>query len=86
MSSSGPFLAPSEAGRSFAAPPNVPTERLQILRRAFDASMKDKNFLALTQQSQLEVNPLSGEDVQTYIKKIYDASPKDVEIARKLVE
>ncbi len=80
------LLAPSEAGRSFAAPPGTPPERLDTLRRAFDSSMKDPDFIGLTTQANLEVNPLRGEDVDSYIRKIYSASPTDVERAREMVK
>ena len=63
--------------RPFAAPPGVPAERVAALRAAFDATMKDPQFLAEAKRLDLEVRPVTGQDVETLIKEIY-ASPPDV--------
>jgi tripartite-type tricarboxylate transporter receptor subunit TctC len=80
------FAAPSDAGRSFGAPPAVPTDRLAALRRAFDATMKDPGFVALTSQSRLEVDPSTGEQTEGILKKAYATSPEAIAQARKLIE
>lgn len=80
------LLSPSEAGRSFAAPPEIPPDRLEILRRAFDASMKDPEFIALTKQSRLEIDPMEGKDVEKFLTRVYRSSAQDIATARKLVE
>lgn len=64
-------------GRPFAAPPGVPADRAQALRRAFDATLRDPAFLAEAEKLKLEVNPVSGEDVERLVRDLY-ASPKDV--------
>jgi len=60
----------------FVAPPGVPADRIKILRQAFDATMKDPNFLTDAKQSRLEVNPLGGEAMQAMVERIlgYDAA------------
>jgi tripartite-type tricarboxylate transporter receptor subunit TctC len=63
--------------RPFAAPPGVPPDRLAALRAAFDATMKDPQFLAEAKRLDLEVRPVSGVEVEKLIKEIY-ASPPDV--------
>jgi tripartite-type tricarboxylate transporter receptor subunit TctC len=63
--------------RPFAAPPGVPADRLAALRAAFDATMKDPQFLAEAKRLDLEVRPVSGAEVEKLIKEIY-ASPPDV--------
>jgi tripartite-type tricarboxylate transporter receptor subunit TctC len=63
--------------RPFAAPPGLPPERLQALRAAFDATMKDPDFLAEAKRLNLEVRPVSGANVEKLIRDIY-ASPPDV--------
>jgi hypothetical protein len=47
------------------------------LRQAFMATMQDKDFLAEADKTQLEVNPVSGEDVDKLVKDIY-ATPADI--------
>ena len=64
-------------GRPFAAPPGVPADRAAALRRAFDATLKDPAFLAEADKLKLEVNPVTGEDVDKLIAELY-ATPKDV--------
>jgi tripartite-type tricarboxylate transporter receptor subunit TctC len=71
------IVAPQEMARPFAAPPGLPPERLQALRDAFDATMKDPDFLAEMQKSKLDVDPVSGKDIQELVAKLW-ASPKDV--------
>jgi tripartite-type tricarboxylate transporter receptor subunit TctC len=63
--------------RPFAAPPAVPPERVKALRDAFDATMKDPEFVKEATRLALEVRPVSGQDVQRLIEEIY-ASPPDV--------
>jgi tripartite-type tricarboxylate transporter receptor subunit TctC len=50
--------------RPVAAPPGVPADRVDMLRRAFDATMKDPEFLADARRLRLEITPSSGEEVQ----------------------
>jgi tripartite-type tricarboxylate transporter receptor subunit TctC len=73
-------------GRPFAAPPGVPADRAQALRRAFDATLKDPAFLAEAEKLRLDVNPVTGEEVDRLIAELY-ASPTDiVEEARKAIK
>jgi tripartite-type tricarboxylate transporter receptor subunit TctC len=73
-------------GRPFAAPPGVPADRAQALRRAFDATLKDPAFLAEADKLRLDVNPVTGEEVDRLIAELY-ASPSDiVEEARKAIK
>jgi tripartite-type tricarboxylate transporter receptor subunit TctC len=64
-------------GRPYLAPPNLPANRLAALRAAFMATMADKNFLAEADKTQLEINPVSGADVEALVKDVY-ATPADV--------
>ena len=63
--------------RPFAAPPDVPAERVAALRAAFDATMRDQDFLAEARQLALEVRPVSGADVQALLGEI-SAAPRAV--------
>ena len=67
--------------RPFAAPPGLPAERLKALRAAFDATMKDPQFLAEAKKLELEVRPVSGADVEKLIKEIYASPPAVVKLA-----
>jgi len=73
-------------GRPFAAPPGVPADRAQALRRAFDATLKDPAFLAEAEKLKLEVNPVSGEDVARLVADLYGTPKHIVEEARTAIK
>jgi tripartite-type tricarboxylate transporter receptor subunit TctC len=64
-------------GRPFAGPPGIPADRAAALRKAFDLTMKDPEFLAEAQMRGLEINPVSGRDLEKLIAELYQ-TPKDV--------
>ncbi len=72
--------------RPFAAPPDVPAERNAALRNAFDAVMRDPDFLAEAKRLALEVRPASGSDVQALFAEIYAAPPAVVARASALIK
>ena len=75
-------LARLEFGRPFFMPPNVPADRVNAIRRAFDATMKDKEFLAEADKLKIEVDPLTGEQVAALIVDIYKTPVATVERVR----
>jgi tripartite-type tricarboxylate transporter receptor subunit TctC len=64
-------------GRPFVAPPGLPADRLKMLRDAFSATMKDKDFVADATKQKLDVEPENGEHLEALIRKVY-ATPKTV--------
>ena len=72
-------------GCPFLAPPGVPEERVAILRKAFDETMNDPEFLAEAAQAMLEVAPVSGEELQQLIAEIYRTPQDVVEKTRAMV-
>jgi tripartite-type tricarboxylate transporter receptor subunit TctC len=79
------IFSPSEAGRPFAGPPGVPADRLDALRRAFDATMKDPEFLAITEKQNLDLDPRPGEKTEEFLRRAYASPPAVIEAARKLL-
>ena len=78
------LVAPGEVGRPFIASAAVPAERMQILRAAFDATMKDPQFLADAAKLRMPVLPKSAEEALKIVNEIY-ATPDDiVQAARKV--
>src|SRR5499426_158970 len=63
--------------RSYVAPPGLPTELLDTLRSAFDATMRDPDFLTDAETICIDISPLPGAKVQELVQKIY-AAPKDI--------
>lgn len=70
-------------GRPFLAPPAIPTDRAETLRKAFMETMEDKDYLADAEKSQMEITPVSGEAVQKLVADVYQTPP---EIAKKAAE
>ncbi len=64
-------------GRPFIAPPDLVTGRLAILRKAFDETMKDAEFLAEAKKLRLDVEPRTGAELEALVKELYGA-PKEL--------
>ena len=64
-------------GRPFAGPPGVPADRAAALRNAFDLTMKDLEFLGEAEKRGLEINPVSGRDIEKLLAELYQ-TPKDI--------
>jgi tripartite-type tricarboxylate transporter receptor subunit TctC len=71
------FLASQETARPFAAPPEIPADRKVALIRAFDATMKDPEFLAEAQKLNMDINPLNAKGVDDIVAELY-ATPRAV--------
>jgi tripartite-type tricarboxylate transporter receptor subunit TctC len=65
-------------GRPYLGPPGIPPDRLEALRQAFDATMKDREFLAEADKLKLEINPLTGAEVESLVKQVYTETPPAV--------
>ncbi len=71
------LYAGQDIGRPFVAPPDLPADRLKLLRGAFSATMKDPDFVADTKRNKLELEPDDGAHLAALIGKIY-ATPKPI--------
>ncbi|MGE0627225.1 MAG: Bug family tripartite tricarboxylate transporter substrate binding protein [Hyphomicrobiaceae bacterium] len=58
---------PSDMGQVLSAPPGVPPERLTALRRAFDAMMKDPDFIKVAKDRKVVLEPMTGEELQSLV-------------------
>lgn len=74
-----------EFQRPFVAPPGVPKDRLEILRKAFAATFKDKEFLAEAEKSKLDLDYVSADEIHRHVKDILDITPKAKEDLQFLV-
>jgi len=71
------LYAGQDIGRPFVAPPDLPPERLKMLRDAFNATMKDPEFVAEVKRNKFDLEPEDGEHLAALIDKIY-ATPKTI--------
>jgi tripartite-type tricarboxylate transporter receptor subunit TctC len=62
---------PSSITRPYALPPGTPKDRVQILRKAFLETLRDKDFLAEAVKSKLDVDPVTGEEVEKIISGLF---------------
>jgi tripartite-type tricarboxylate transporter receptor subunit TctC len=69
------FQIPFKLAFPFVAPPNVPADRLQILRNAFMATHKDADFLREAKKQNLEISPLPGDAILRIIAQAYRLPP-----------
>ena len=77
------IFARQPLGRPFLAPPGVPQDRVDTLRKAFMDTMADKDFLAEADKAQLEITPIDGASVQKLVTEVYRTPPA---IAQKAAE
>jgi tripartite-type tricarboxylate transporter receptor subunit TctC len=79
------ILIRQEAGRPFAAPPGTPADRVAALRQAFEDTLHDPDFTADAQKQQLEIEPMTGSEIETMLVKAYAAPKAVVQRAAELV-
>ena len=73
-------------GRPLVAPPGLPADRTKALRDAFNATMKDAEFLAEAQKAQMPIDPWSGEETDKVVAQ-FAAYPKAIyERAEKILD
>lgn len=71
--------------RFYALAPGTPKERVGILRKAFTDTMKDPEFLADDKESRLDVDPVSGEQVQRTIARLFKMKPSLVTSLKEIL-
>ena len=72
--------------RPYVLPPGTPTDRLQILRKAFMDTMKDPEFLADATKAKLDVNPLDGAELDRNVKDVFKLDPKLIPRAKEILK
>ncbi len=80
------FSSPSTIGRSVAAPPDLPPERVRALRAAFTAALRDPALLEEVGKLKLMLDPLDGEALQAAIAGTGSVSTELVARARRVAE
>ena len=75
--------SPVLVGRPFAAPPETPRDRVDILRRAFDAVMANPEAQAEAMRLNIDLNPITGDQLTRVVKDILEAPP---DLLKKAVE
>lgn len=77
---------PIATSRAVLAPPGTPEDRVAVLRKAFDETMKDRRFLEEAGRRLLEIKSMTGEEVQASIGEMFGTSPAVIERAKKMLD
>jgi tripartite-type tricarboxylate transporter receptor subunit TctC len=80
------YFGPNEMGRPYMGPPDVPADRLQAMRRAFDQTMKDPAYLEEAKSQKMEVDPMTGEEMATLLKSMYTSPPELVAQLKAIID
>ena len=73
-------------GRPYLAPPGVPADRLAILRKAFEATLKDKLFLAEAEKLQIDIDPIGADEVTQLVLETVNAPASVVAKTKAAIE
>jgi tripartite-type tricarboxylate transporter receptor subunit TctC len=71
------IVSPNLFARPFAAPPGLPPDRLEALRKAFDETVADPDYLAEAQARALHIDLVTGRELDAVLRRIY-ATPKEI--------
>ncbi|HWG04135.1 MAG TPA: hypothetical protein VG271_03890, partial [Beijerinckiaceae bacterium] len=71
------IVLPQEFGRPFVAPPGTPADRMAVYRQAFQAMVKDPQFLAEAKAQRIAIEPLDDKAIETLLARAY-AAPKPI--------
>ncbi len=78
--------AETEVARSLVTTPGTPPDRVEALRRAFDAMIKDPDFLAEAAKSEMDISPATGEECQKIADAIVNTPPEIAARARAMLD
>jgi len=67
--------SPSLFARPFVLPPGTPIEQAQILSKALQETLKDKEFIAEMEKAKLDLNPVTGEELEKAVAGIFKIDP-----------
>jgi tripartite-type tricarboxylate transporter receptor subunit TctC len=68
------------------APPGIPAERVQALRQAFDATMKDPEYIADARRQTLDTDAVKGAELEALVNRLYASPPDVIARARQAME
>jgi tripartite-type tricarboxylate transporter receptor subunit TctC len=78
-------LASGALGRPMLGTPGIPADRVKILRDAFNATMKDPEFLADIEKRKFDLEPTPGEELDKIVKDVMSQPPETIARMKKLL-
>lgn len=79
------LLAEQLAGRPILMPPDVPKDRVGLMREAMEKMVRDKAFLAEAEKLNLDIDPVGGAEIAALLDKVYRTPPETVARAREII-
>jgi tripartite-type tricarboxylate transporter receptor subunit TctC len=73
-------------GRPLMTPPDVPSDRLKLLRDAYAATVKDENFLAEAERFKVDIDPVYFDELERLLGALYDTPPQIVKRMQDILE
>jgi len=78
-------LAAGDFGRPYVLPPGTPGDTVKIIRQAFSKTINDPEVKADAEKKKLEIDPTSGEELETLAKEVTTQTPEIIERMRKML-
>jgi len=75
----------TEFGRPYVFPPDVPPERVEIMRRAFVAAAKDPELVAEAEKIKLDMTYRPPDHLARLVTQLYATPPATIEMVKKIV-
>jgi tripartite-type tricarboxylate transporter receptor subunit TctC len=79
-------FARQSIGYPYAAPPNVPQDRLEAIRKAFQATLQDPEYVAASAKSGLLIDGVTGQQIQALLENLYSMPPAIAERAKSAMQ
>jgi len=79
------MLASGQLGRPMMGSPGIPADRVKMLRDAFNATMKDPEFLADIDKRQFDLDPVAGDELEKTVKEVMSQPPEIIARMKKLL-
>jgi len=79
------IFSSTELGRPYVFPPDVPKERVEIMRKAFADALQDPSLLAEAAKMKMDMSYRPADHLERLVTQVYDTPPDLIEIVKKLV-
>jgi hypothetical protein len=76
---------PGTLARPFVLPPGTPKDRVQVLRKAFMDTFNDPEFLAEAKKTNLDIGPLSGDEIAKTVENLFKLEAPVIERLKKIL-
>jgi tripartite-type tricarboxylate transporter receptor subunit TctC len=79
------IFSSTEFGRPYVLPPEVPPERVEVMRKAFAAALEDPGLVDEAARMKMDMTYRSAERLERLVATLYETPPALIETVKKLV-